>query len=97
MKIPDPGEKPFPTIGTIPITTCGIEQQLSGLKADKAYGPDGIPPTPLVFKEECPGNIKGSYRYLSRLYQYRNCAQPMETRQHMCHSQEMKEIGSIKL
>ena len=99
MKISDPGKNPIPTIGTIPITTCGIEKQLSGLKADKAYGPDGIPPPlhPLVFKEECPGNIKGSYTYLSRLYQYRNCAQPMETRQRMCHSQEMKEIGSIKL
>ena len=42
--IPDPGESPIPTIGTINITTSGVEQQLSGLKADKAYGPDGIPP-----------------------------------------------------
>ena len=42
--IPDPGESPIPTIGTINITTSGVEKQLSGLKADKAYGPDGIPP-----------------------------------------------------
>ena len=32
------------TIATINITTSGVEKQLSGLKADKAYGPDGIPP-----------------------------------------------------
>ena len=42
--IPDPGESPIPTIGTINITTCGVEKQLSELKVDKAYGPDGIPP-----------------------------------------------------
>ena len=42
--IPYPGENPITTIGTITITTCRIEEQLSGLKADKAYGPDGIPP-----------------------------------------------------
>ena len=42
--IPDRGESPIPTIGTINITTCGVEKQLSGLKANKAYGPDGIPP-----------------------------------------------------
>ena len=42
--IPDPGESPIPTIGTINITTYGVEKQLSELKVDKAYGPDGIPP-----------------------------------------------------
>ena len=42
--IPDPGENPIPTIGTITIITSGIEKQLSGLKADKANGPDGISP-----------------------------------------------------
>ena len=41
---PDPGESPFPTIGSINITTSGVEKQLSGLKTGKAYGPDGIPP-----------------------------------------------------
>ena len=58
--IPDPGENPIPTIGTITNTTSGIEKQLSGLKADKAYDPDGIPPW-FYFKQDCPGNIKGSY------------------------------------
>ena len=42
--IPHLGENPIPTIATINITTSGVEKQLSGLKADKAYGPDGIPP-----------------------------------------------------
>ena len=42
--IPDPGENPIPTIGTLTITASGIEKQLSGLKADKTYDPDGIPP-----------------------------------------------------
>lgn len=42
--IPDLGESPIPTIGTIKITTRGVEKQLSELKVDKAYGPDGIPP-----------------------------------------------------
>ena len=37
-------ESPIPTIGTINITTCRVEKQLSELKVDKAYGPDGIPP-----------------------------------------------------
>ena len=44
------GKIPFPTIGTITITVSGIEKQLRGLKADKAYGTDGVPP--LVFKAE---------------------------------------------
>ena len=57
--IPDPGENPIPTIGTITIATSGIKKQLSGLKADKANGPDGIPPW-FYFKQNCPGNIKGS-------------------------------------
>ena len=34
--IPDPGESPIPTIGTINIITSGVEKQLSGLKTDKA-------------------------------------------------------------
>ena len=38
------GKIPFPTIGTITITVSGIEKQLRGLKADKAYGTDGVPP-----------------------------------------------------
>ena len=38
------GENPIPTIGTINITTSGVKKQLRGLKADKVYGPDGIPP-----------------------------------------------------
>lgn len=42
--IPDPGANPIPTIGALTITTYGVEKQLRGLKADKAYGPDGIPP-----------------------------------------------------
>ena len=42
--IPHLGENPIPTIATINITTSGVEKQLNGLKADKAYGPDGIPP-----------------------------------------------------
>lgn len=45
--IPDPGVNPIPTIGTINITTChacGVDKQLSRLKANEAYGPDGIPP-----------------------------------------------------
>ena len=42
--IPHLGENPIPTIATINITTSGVKKQLSGLKADKAYGPDGIPP-----------------------------------------------------
>ena len=47
MKIP---------IGTISITTCGTEKQLSGLKADKAYGLDGIPspPPPNCFERRMP-------------------------------------------
>ena len=49
--IPDPGENPIPTIGTITITTSWLEKQLSWLKADKAYGPDGIPPG---FKRRMP-------------------------------------------
>ena len=42
--IPDPGESPIATIGTINITTSGVEKQLGRLKADKAYGLNGIPP-----------------------------------------------------
>ena len=42
--IPHLGENPIPTIATINITTSGVEKQLSGLKADKASGPHGIPP-----------------------------------------------------
>ena len=53
--IPHPGESPIPTIGSINITTSGVEKQLSGLKADKAYGPDGIPSW---LKGKCPGNIR---------------------------------------
>ena len=49
--IPDPGKNPIPSIGTITITTSGLEKQLSGLKADKGYGPDGIPPG---FKRRMP-------------------------------------------
>ena len=58
--IPDPGESPIPTIGTINITTSGVEKQLCGLKADKAYGPPGWNVS-LAFKGKCPGNMKGSY------------------------------------
>ena len=92
--ISDPGKNPTPAIGILTIPTSGIEMHLSGLKA---YGPDVIPPPPLFFKGECPRNIEGSYWYLSRLYQYRNSTQQMETYQLMCHSRERKEIGSIKL
>ena len=49
--IPDPGENPIPTIGTLTFTASRIEKQLSGLKKDKAYGPDGIPPG---FKRRMP-------------------------------------------
>ena len=35
--------------------------------------------SPLVYNWDCPENIKGSYWCLSRLYQYRNYAQPMKT------------------
>ena len=42
--IQDPGENPIPTIGTITIITSRIERKLSGLKVDKAYGTDGVPP-----------------------------------------------------
>ena len=48
IPVVDPGENPIPTIGTI---TSWLEKQLSGLKADKAYGPDGIPPG---FKRRMP-------------------------------------------
>ena len=68
MKISDPGKNPIPTIGTIPITTCGIEKQLSGLKADKAYGPDGIPPPrppPLFLKK----NAQEISKVLTDIYQ----------------------------
>ena len=95
--IPDPGENSIPTIGTITITTSGIEKQLSGLKADKAYGPDG-PPSPRFLKE----NSQEISKVLTDIYQ--DCfntgtlpSQPMETCQRMCHSQETKEIGSNKL
>ena len=43
--IPDLGENAIPTIETLTTTASGIEKQLSGLKTDKAYGPDGIPPS----------------------------------------------------
>ena len=55
-----PGKNPIPTIGTITITTSGIERQVSELKKGKANGPDGIPPW-FYFKQDCPGNSKGSY------------------------------------
>ena len=54
--IPGSGENPIPTIETLTITASGIEKQLNyGLKADKTYGPDGIPP--------------GFYRKMPRKYQ----------------------------
>ena len=58
--IPDPGESPIRTIGTINITTSGVEKQhiISGLKADKAYGSDGIP----------PWFLKENAQEISRLY-----------------------------
>ena len=61
--IPDPGESPIPTIGTINITTSGVAKQLSRLKADKAYGPDGI--SPWFLKE----NGQEISKVLSNIYQ----------------------------
>ena len=97
--IPYPGKNPFPTIGTITITTSGIEKQLRGLKADKAYGPDGI--SPWFLKE----NNHEISEFLTYIYQ--DCINtgtvPSQWKhanvcfQRMSHSQERKEIGSIKL
>jgi len=42
--IQDPGKNPIPTIGTVTIITSRIEKKLSGLKVDKAYGTDRVPP-----------------------------------------------------
>ena len=58
--VPDPGENPIPTIGTLTITASRIEKQLSGLKEDKLKLMAQME-SPLVFKGENPGNIKGSY------------------------------------
>ena len=80
--IPDPGENPIPTTGTITIATSGIKKQLSGLKADKANGPDGIPHW---------------FLYLSRTVSISELCPANENKQRICHSKERKEIGFIKL
>ena len=63
QNIPDSGESPIPTTGSINITTSGVKKQLSGLKADKAYGPDGIPLW--VLKE----NVQEVSKVLTDIYQ----------------------------
>ena len=93
------GKIPFPTIGTITITISGIEKQLRGLKADKAYGTDGVPSW---FLKENNQEISEFLTYI-----YQDCIDtgtvPSQWKQanvcfqRMCHSQERKEIGSIKL
>ena len=57
------GESPIPTIGAINIITGGVEKKLIGLKADKAYSPDGMPPW---FLKE---NVQEISKVLTDIYQ----------------------------
>ena len=103
------GKIPFPTIGTITITVSGIEKQLRGLKADKAYGTDGVPPWFLkqnnqeisefltYIYQDCinTGTVPSQWKHANvyDIHKKRKKSYPSKVLEHIVHSHVRKHLS----